>query len=108
MAECASSVRSVVSVGLRLAVFVACFLSASCGQPSDPAGPGHASDMPPLDINTIEECQRADLQRYLGSTFRFHLYGCEADVTFDAVGKVLAFVPNDAALCARVIEGCRP
>lgn len=97
-----------VSINLRLAVLGACFLSAGCGQPPGSAKPTRTSDMPPLDINTIEECQRADLQRYLGSTFRFHLYGCDADVTFDAVGKVLAFVPNDAALCARVIEGCRP
>jgi hypothetical protein len=64
--------------------------------------------MPPLDLNTIEECQRADLGRYWGSTYRFHLYGCEADVTFSDRGEVLAFEPNDAALCRRVIESCRP
>jgi hypothetical protein len=58
------------------------------------------------DLNTVEECQKADLGRYWGSTFRFHRDGCWADVTFDERGKVAAFEPDDAALCRQVLARC--
>jgi hypothetical protein len=67
---------------------------------------GNVTPLP--DLNTVEECQRADLSRYWGSTFRFHLHDCWAEVTFDESGKVLAFVADDVALCERVLDDCRP
>jgi hypothetical protein len=72
------------------------------------AAPTRGNITPPPDLNTVEECQRADLSRYWGSTFRFHLYDCWADVTFDDAGKVLAFAADDVAACERVLEECRP
>src|SRR5688572_13190255 len=61
---------------------------------------------PRPDINTVEECQKADLGRYWGSTFRFHRDGCWANVSFDERGKVTAFEPDDAAICKRVLASC--
>ena len=58
------------------------------------------------DLNTIEECQKADLGRYWGETFRFHRDGCWANVTFDERGKVTALEPDDAAICEQVLAGC--
>ena len=58
------------------------------------------------DLNTVGECQKADLGRYWGEMFRFHRDGCWANVTFDERGKVTAFEPDDAAICERVLAGC--
>ncbi len=82
-------------------------LTSGCGQ-TPAAAPTRGSVTPLPDLNTVEECQRADLSRYWGSTFRFHLHDCWADVTFDESGKVLAFEAEDVALCERVLEACRP
>lgn len=91
-------------------VAVSCLvaLAAGCSQaPSDAAARGgNVSPLP--DLNTVEECQRADLGRYWGSTFRFHLYDCWADVTFSESGEVLAFEADDVAACERVLGACRP
>lgn len=82
-------------------------LTSSHGQ-TPAAAPARGNVTPLPDLNTVEECQRADLSRYWGSTFRFHLHGCWADVTFDESGKVLAFEADDVAACERVLEACRP
>ena len=58
------------------------------------------------DLNKVEQCQRADLQRYLGSTYRFHLYDCWANVSIDDLGRVTAFKPDHAEVCERVMATC--
>jgi hypothetical protein len=92
------------TIGLHASTCVAAvFLGisiAACQQQ-----PVSRSDSLP-DLNTVEECQKADLGRYWGSTFRFHRDGCWADVTFDERGKVAAFEPDDAALCRQVLARC--
>jgi len=45
-------------------------------KPKPPSKPRTEWTDPLPSLNKIEECERADLQRYLGSTFRFHLYDC--------------------------------
>lgn len=92
------------TIGLSASIGVAAALLgitiAACQQQ-----PASRSDALP-DLNTVEECQKADLGRYWGSTFRFHRDGCWADVTFDERGKVTAFEPDDAALCKQVLARC--
>jgi len=83
---------------------VALILSAACQQTSSKSGTEWSGPLP--DLNKIEECQRADLQRYLGSTYRFHLYGCWADVSIDSSGRVTAFKPDDAEVCEKVLASC--
>jgi hypothetical protein len=57
---------------------------------------GEKESLTPLpSLNTVEECQRADLQRYLGRTFRFHHGACWADVSIDESGKVTRFARED-------------
>ena len=62
--------------------------------------------LPLPDLNKIEECQRADLSRSYGKTFRFHLYECWADVAIDSNGKVTAFKPDNAEICEQVLSKC--
>ncbi len=91
---------------LGFAALAAGALAVGCSQ--SPATPRHGNISPPPDLNTVEECQRADLGRYWGKTFRFHLYDCWANVSFDTSGKVLTFEADDVALCERVLDACRP
>jgi len=77
---------------------------AACQQTSSKSGTEWPGPLP--DLNKIEECQRADLQRYLGSTYRFHLYDCWADVSIDGNGRVTAFKPDDAGVCKKVLASC--
>ena len=69
-------------------------LFASCQ--SAPSKPRTEWSDPLPSLDKIEQCQRADLQRYYGSTFRFHLYNCWASVSIDNMGRVTAFQPEDA------------
>jgi len=78
---------------------------SGCQQHSAQSSQG-AWPEPLPDLNTVEECQKADLGRYWGQTFRLHRDGCWANVTFDERGKVTAFEPDDAAVCERVLAGC--
>lgn len=93
---------------LSLAVSSLVAVAAGCSQaPSDAAARrGNVSPLP--DLNTVEECQRADLGRYWGATYRFHLYDCWANVSLEESGKVLAFEADDVEACERVLDGCRP
>lgn len=99
--------RSTVII-FSLAAFGLVALAAGCSQPPSVAAARGGNITPPPDLNTVEECQRADLGRYWGSTFRFHLYDCWANVTFSESGKVLAFEADDVAACERVLDQCRP
>ena len=83
---------------------VAPVLFAACQQTAPKSGAEWSGPLP--DLNKIEECQRADLQRYLGSTYRFHLYDCWADVSIDSNGRVTAFKPDDAGVCEKVLASC--
>lgn len=83
-------------------------LAIGCTQAPTTSAGRSGNITPPPDLNTVEECQRADLGRYWGKTFRFHLYDCWANVSFDTWGKVLAFEADDVAACERVLEACRP
>jgi hypothetical protein len=58
------------------------------------------------DLNTVEECQKADLSRHWGSTFRFHRDGCWANVSFDDEGRVTAFEPDEPEICKKVLATC--
>jgi hypothetical protein len=58
------------------------------------------------DLETVEDCQRADLGRYFGRTFRFHLYECRADVSFDDMGRVTSFIPEEEEACRAALRGC--
>lgn len=58
--------------------------------------------LPSLD--KIEECRGGDLSRSYGSTVRFHLYDCWADVSIDQMGRITAFKPDDAEACERVLS----
>jgi hypothetical protein len=60
-------------------------LFAACQQALSKSGTEWSGPLP--DLNKIEECQRADLQRYLGSTYRFHLYDCWAEVSIDVTNN---------------------
>ncbi|WP_374307396.1 hypothetical protein [Dongia sp.] len=57
-----------------------------------------------LLIITVEECQRADLSRYFGKTFRFHHGACWADVSIDADGKITSFIPEDEDACREALR----
>lgn len=91
-----------------LAAFGLGALAVGCSQTPGASTTRSGNITPPPDLNTVEECQRADLGRYWGKTFRFHLYDCWANVSFDTWGKVLAFEADDVAACKRVLEACRP
>ena len=66
---------------------------------------GEKESISPLpSLNTVEECQRADLQRYLGKTFRFHHGACWADVSIDENGKITSFIPEDEAACREALK----
>jgi hypothetical protein len=65
-----------------------------------------ACQQPLPNLNELEKSQRLDLQRYLGSTFRFHLYDCWADVSIDTMGRVTAFKPENANACERALANC--
>ena len=84
---------------------VAAVALSGCQQQSAPSSQSTWSGPLP-DLNTVEECQKADLGRSWGATFRFHRDGCWANVTFDERGKVTAFEPDDAAICEKVLAGC--
>jgi hypothetical protein len=58
--------------------------------------------LPSLD--KIEECRGGDLSRSFGSTVRFQLYDCLADVSIDEMGRVTAFKPDDAEVCEEVLS----
>lgn len=64
--------------------------------------------LPPLpSLNNVEECQRADLSRSYGKTFRFHHGACWADVDIDENGKITSFIPEDEEACKRALrENC--
>lgn len=79
-------------------------LVAACQQPSRQPQGTWSGAMP--DLNAVEECQKADLSRYWGSTFRFHRDGCWADVSFDEYGRVTAFGRDDAEICRKVLATC--
>jgi hypothetical protein len=69
----------------------------------------HAEDkkqsLTPLpSLNNVEECQRADLGRYFGKTFRFHHGACWADVSIDEDGKITSFVPEDEDACREALR----
>lgn len=98
--------RSKTLVILGLMASGAGSFAIGCSQ--TPTAPVQGSVSPLPDLNTVEECQRADLGRYWGKTFRFHLYDCWANVSFDTSGKVLAFEADDVAACERVLDACRP
>lgn len=55
-------------------------------------------------LNTVEECQRGDLGRYFGKTYRFHHGACWADVSFDENGKVTSFIPEDEDACRKALK----
>ena len=80
------------------ALFVAC--------QGTPSKPRTEWTRPLPDLDKVEQCQRADLGRYYGQTFRFHLYDCWANVSLDAMGRVTAFQPDDADACERVLANC--
>ena len=69
---------------------------------------GKKESLTPLpSLNTVEECQRADLGRYYGKTFRFHHGECWADVAIDENGKITSFIPEDEEACKRALrENC--
>jgi hypothetical protein len=92
-------------LALGLILFGGGLAMAACQQQS--SQPQRAWSQPLPDLNTVEECQKADLGRYWGSTFRFHRDGCWANVSFDERGTVTAFEPDDAAVCERVLANCR-
>ena len=93
--------RGVLTLCLGLAASV---LFTACTQSTPKPRTEWSGPLP--DLNKIEECQRADLQRYLGSTYRFHLYDCWADVSIDSNGRVTAFEPDDAGVCKKVLASC--
>jgi hypothetical protein len=89
---------------MRLVLAGAGMAVAACQQQSAQSQSTWSEPLP--DLNTVEECQKADLGRYWGSTFRFHRDGCWANVTFDERGRVTAFEPEDAAVCQQVLATC--
>jgi hypothetical protein len=84
--------------GLCLAILMA---FAACQQTQTRPRTEWTAPLP--DLDKIEECQRADLNRYFGSSFRFHLYDCWANVSIDTMGRVIAFQPDDAEACEKVL-----
>ena len=66
---------------------------------------GEKASITPLpSLNTVEECQRADLGRYFGKTFRFHHGACWADVSIDENGKITSFIPEDEEACREALK----
>jgi hypothetical protein len=66
---------------------------------------GEKESITPLpSLNTVEECQRADLVRYYGKTFRFHHGACWADVSIDENGKITSFIPEDEDACREALK----
>jgi hypothetical protein len=90
-------------VRLRIALIAAALVILASCQQDTPSKPRTTWTDPLPDLNKVEECQRADLNRYFGSTFRFHLYDCRANVSIDTMGRVTAFQPDDADACERVL-----
>jgi hypothetical protein len=66
---------------------------------------GEKASITPLpSLNNVEECQRADLGRYFGKTFRFHHGACWADVSIDENGKITSFIPEDEDACRDALK----
>ncbi|WP_303980728.1 hypothetical protein [Dongia mobilis] len=66
--------------------------------------PEKQSLTPLPSLNNVEECQRADLSRNYGKTFRFHHGECWADVSIDENGKVTSFIPEDEDACRKALR----
>ncbi len=75
---------------------------AACQQADTKPRTEWSQPLPSLD--KIEECRGGDLSRSYGSTVRFHLYDCWADVSIDTMGRITAFKPDDADSCERVLS----
>lgn len=89
-----------------VAGFLACHLTA-VAQQSLADEPQKQSLTPLPSLNTVEECQRADLNRYYGKTFRFHHGECWADVGIDENGNITSFIPEDEDACRQALKvGC--
>lgn len=93
-----------MNIAKLLATCLVLAVVGACQQHSAPPQSRWSDRLP--DLNTVEECQKADLGRYWGSTFRFHRDGRWANVSFDERGKVTAFEPDDAAICKQVLARC--
>ena len=79
-------------------------LLAACQQTENEPRAKWSGPLPSLD--KIEECRGGDLSRSYGSTVRFHLYDCRADVSIDNMGRVTAFKPEDAVACEKALAVC--
>jgi hypothetical protein len=106
--SCPQSSRSAKADHPRISIHHA-LLMASLLAATTFAHPTHADEkkqsLTPLPtLNTVEECQRADLARYFGKTFRFHHGECWADVSIDENGKVTSFVPEDEDACRTALK----
>nr|WP_298686580.1 hypothetical protein [uncultured Dongia sp.] len=87
-------------------VLMACLLAA-VAQPGFADEPPKQSLTPLPSLNTVEECQRADLSRNYGKTFRFHHGECWADVSINENGNVTSFIPEDEDACRKALKvGC--
>jgi hypothetical protein len=60
-------------------------LFAACQNTESEPRAKWSGPLPSLD--KIEECRGGDFSRSYGSTVRFHLYDCWADVSIDDMGK---------------------
>jgi hypothetical protein len=92
----------------RLPILYICLAApailAACQQTEHAPRATWSGPLPSLD--KIEECRGGDLSRSYGSTVKFHLYDCWADVLIDDMGRVTAFKPEDAAVCEQVLARC--
>jgi hypothetical protein len=92
----------------RLLVLCLCLAAfafvTACQQTKGEPRANWSGPLPSLD--KIEECRDGDLSRSYGSTVRFHLNDCWADVSIDNLGRVTAFKPEDAVACEKVLATC--